>query len=117
MTTSCSTPATQQPKFTTYKTTTGITLQVELPGISHGQLSITSEKNRLRIEAQRSATTPESWSLLNDSTRPESYLLELNTHHDLDLHSTVASLRNGILRLEIAKREEVLPRQIPLSDH
>lgn len=113
----CKTSVAQRPNFTSRKTDTGVILLIELPGANHENLSITSEKNRLRVEAKRSDGVPESWNLLNDSSRPDSYLLELDTHRDLDLHSTVASLRGGVLRLEIAKREDSLPRQIPLSDH
>lgn len=110
------TTATHRPKFQTRKSTTGVSIRIDLPGVKREHVTISSEKNRLRIEASRSDAIPEDWALLNDSTRPSDYLLELNTHSDLDLLSTIANLRNGVLTLEISRREESLPRQIPLSD-
>ena len=110
-----STPCTARAEYKTTTTKLGVLVTVDLPGVAKQDVTITSEKQQLKIQAQRSDSTPEEWSLVNNSTRPTNYELVLNIHPDLDLNKTSARVENGVLNLQIDRRDESLPRKIQID--
>ena len=110
-----STPSTARAQCKSTTTKLGILVSVDLPGVAKQDVTITSTKQQLKIQAQRSDSTPEEWSLVNNSTRPTNYQLVLNIHPDLDLNKTSASVDNGVLSIQIDRRDESLPRQIQID--
>ena len=110
-----STPSTARAQYKSTTTKLGILVSVDLPGVAKQDVTITSTKQQLKIQAQRSDSTPEEWSLVNNSTRPTNYQLVLNIHPDLDLNKTSASVDNGVLSIQIDRRDESLPRQIQID--
>lgn len=105
-----------QPKYSATKNDTGVTIQVDLPGVLKSDLSITSEQQKLKINAARDSSTPSEWTLLNQTERPNAYSLTLDLHRNLDPSLAKARLVNGVLTLEIGRREECQPRQISIED-
>ncbi|PQJ29526.1 Hsp20/alpha crystallin family protein [Rubritalea profundi] len=110
-----STPSTARAQYKSTTTKLGILVSVDLPGVAKQDVTITSTKQQLKIQAQRSDSTPEEWNLVNNSTRPTNYQLVLNIHPDLDLNKTSASVDNGVLSIQIDRRDESLPRQIQID--
>jgi HSP20 family molecular chaperone IbpA len=109
-------PSTVTPQYKANAEDHGVTLQIDLPGATKKDLTITSEKQQLTIQAVRNTETPSDWSLLNQTQRPENYKLKLNIHPDLDLSTATATFELGVLRLKLNKREENLPRQIDITN-
>lgn len=110
-----STPSTARAQYKSTTTKLGILVSVDLPGVAKQDVTITSTKQQLKIQAQRSDSTLEEWNLVNNSTRPTNYQLVLNIHPDLDLNKTSASVDNGVLSIQIDRRDESLPRQIQID--
>ena len=110
-----STPCTARAQYKTTTTKLGVLVTVDLPGVAKQDVTITSEKQQLKIQAQRSDSTPKEWSLVNNSSRPTHYELVLNIHPDLDLNKTSANVENGVLSIQIDRRDESLPRQIKID--
>jgi HSP20 family protein len=110
-----STPCTARPQYKSTTTKLGVLVSVDLPGVAKQDITITSEKQQLKIQAQRSDSTPEEWNLINNSARPASSELVLNIHPDLDLDKTAAQVENGVLSIQIDRRDESLPRQIKID--
>ena len=106
----------QAPKYSTIAHDKGVHLHIDLPGVAKDAVSITSEKQQLKISAKRENAQEEEWNLLNQVERPSSYELTLNVHSDLDLSSTSAQLDKGVLKVSILKREDSLPKQINITD-
>ncbi|MEO1856274.1 MAG: Hsp20/alpha crystallin family protein [Rubritalea sp.] len=106
---------TARPSYTSASTKTGVIVTVDLPGVAKLGVTITSEKQQLKIQALRSDSTAEGWNLVNNSSRPTHYKLVLNIHPDLDLNKTSARVENGVLNLQIRRRDESLPRQIEID--
>lgn len=107
--------STARASYASTSTKTGVLVTVDIPGVAKQDVTITSEKQQLKIQAQRSDSTPEEWSLVNNSSRPTHYELELNIHPDLDINKTSARVENGVLNLQIERRDESLPRQIKID--
>ncbi len=107
--------STARASYTSTSTKIGVLVAVDLPGVAKQDITITSEKQQLKIQAHRSDSTPEEWSLVNNSSLPTHYELVLNIHPDLDLNKTTARVENGVLSLQIERRNESLPRQIEID--
>ncbi|MFC5049332.1 Hsp20/alpha crystallin family protein [Rubritalea spongiae] len=107
---------TQAPKYSTITHDEGVHIHIDLPGVAKEAVSITSEKQQLKIVAKRENAQEESWSLLNQVERPSNYELALNVHSDLDLATTSAQLNKGVLKVSILKREDSLPKKINIAD-
>lgn len=105
---------THRPQFHVNESETGVTLEVDLPGAAKESVKITSENNQLSVTAQRDPSFPKDWQLLNDSIRATVYKLKLNLSDKLNLAATKATFQNGVLQLEIPRREETLPREIDI---
>ncbi|SHJ40529.1 Hsp20/alpha crystallin family protein [Rubritalea squalenifaciens DSM 18772] len=105
---------TQRAQFHINENETGLALEVDLPGASKESVKITSENNQLSITAERNPSYPEDWQLLNDSARATQYRLKLNLSDKLNLAATKATFQNGVLLMEIPRREETLPREIDI---
>ena len=103
-----------RPQFKVEQKPYGVTVSVDLPGAAKENISITSEKQQLKVSATRATSTPEEWTLLNQVQDKTGYQLTLNVHADLDLTKNKASVENGVLSLENARLEESLPRKIDI---
>lgn len=110
-----STPCTARPQYKSTTNKLGVLVSVDLAGVAKQDITITSEKQQLKIQAQRSDSTPEEWNLINNSARPTNYELVLNIHQDLDLDKTAAQVENGVLSIQIDRRDESLPRLIKID--
>lgn len=104
-----------QPAYRTTETEDGVALQVLLPGVKNDDVEISAQGNILAIQAKRSDSVPDDWAVRQESYRPDSYELRVRLHASLDPSKTSAKLADGILQLEISKREEAKPRRIELS--
>lgn len=105
-----------QPRYSASKNESGISIRVDLPGVTKNNLSITSEQQKLKISATRDSSAPTEWTLLNQVEQPSAYSLTLDLHRNLDPSLAKAKLVNGVLTLDIERREECQPRQIAIED-
>lgn len=106
---------TVRPVFRTSETEDGVALQVLLPGVTSDGATLSSKGNILTVQGKRSDAVPDAWTVRQSARRPDAYELQVRLHSSLDPAKTSATLRDGILQLEISKREEAKPRQIELS--
>jgi len=89
-------------------------VEVELPGVNKEDLDVTLDEGQLRIVAQRKAPEPQPNYLHNERvfnriqrviTLPDSVQVD-----DVD-----AQLEQGVLRLSMKKKPEVLPKRIEVK--
>lgn len=104
-----------RPEFNVKPNEAGVTISVDLPGITADQLSVTTEKQQIKVKANRNDNTPAEWTLLNQVERPAAYSLKLNVHRDLDLTKIKAKFANGILHVAVAKRADTIPKKIQID--
>ena len=108
--------ATWYPVTDVFETTDGYVFRMEVPGIQKEDISIEFKDGSLMVRGERKSDTEVKQ---DDYHRVESYsgtfyrsfrLPETVDHQKID-----ASLKNGILRLTIAKAEEKKPKTIPIN--
>lgn len=104
-----------RPAYRSAETDEGIELTVALPGTRKEGLDLTFRDRILTLRAQRQDSIPEGWTVRQEAPRPESYELRVRLHSSLDPAKTSAELKDGLLRLQIGKREEALPRKIEVQ--
>lgn len=91
-----------------------ITLELDLPGVKQEDVTINVEKNQLALRGERKPTVN-----LDSYRRVEArygvFGRVFNLPETVRQDAITAELRNGVLRVNLPKREEVKPRQIPVG--
>lgn len=122
MTTTSNAPATRterperaartiSPPVDIYETDKSYVLLADMPGIAPGGLEVVAERDELivrgRVERPAAAFDHEEFEL-------EDYYRAFTLTEDLDTDGINATLRDGVLRVEIPKSPGVQPKKIPV---
>lgn len=92
---------------------TGMVLVADVPGVDEDGLDLRVERQVLRIEGRR-APRPDAERRHVDEIGGGDFAREFRLSEDLDPSGIEASIRNGVLRIEIPKSERLRPRSIPI---
>lgn len=85
-----------------------IVVHTELPGLSKDDINIELKGSRLIVSGERKKKTgAETWTGI--------FYTSVKVPNGTKESSVDASLTNGILRIEVAKPPEVLPKKIPIK--
>lgn len=84
------------------ETADGIVLEIDVPGFSQGDISIITERRALKIKGEQK----------NGRKRTLSRTFTLPEYVNLD--GTTAEMKDGVLRIVLAKAEALKPRQIEI---
>jgi HSP20 family protein len=95
--------------------TDGITLYIDMPGVSKEGLKVEADKNTLLIEGEIHFSTPQRMEALYAELRSTRYRRSFTLSGELDTERTIANLRNGVLSVNIPLRAEVRPRKIEVN--
>jgi HSP20 family molecular chaperone IbpA len=94
----------------------GITLLLDMPGVSKERLDIESDRNSLVVEGTVEISVPENTESLHADVRSTRYRRTFSlSGEQLDNDAVQASLDNGLLRIDIPKRAEMRPRRIEVK--
>lgn len=99
------------PRVDIYESDSTFVLIADVPGVAPDGLDIVAESGSLNIHGQvlLSHATP-----LYSEFELGDYHREFMLTDDLDTDKIAATLRDGVLRLEIPKSPQVQPRKIPV---
>lgn len=100
------------PPVDIYENDTGITVCVDLPGISKERLGVRVDGDNLVIEGKASASGPSGMELQYAEIRNPSYRRSFTLSRELDPANIEAVMKDGVLRLHIPKSEAAKPRRI-----
>ncbi len=106
---------TVKPAYELSETAEGFALTVYLPGIEHAGLDIQADAENLTVIGRRTWKQPEGWTSLYRESDDAAYELVLGHEGVVDLDKIQAELRDGVLRVALAKTEAVKPRKIAVS--
>lgn len=96
-----------------FETEHGITLLLDMPGVSKDRLNIQSDRNSLVVEGEVRISMPEGTESLHADVRSTHYRRSFSlSGEQLDTEAVEATLKDGELRIHIPKRAEVRPRKI-----
>jgi HSP20 family protein len=93
----------------------GITLRLDMPGVSKDRLNIQADKNTLVIEGEVQIAMPQGMEALYAEIQSTRYRRSFTLSGELDADKTVANVSNGVLSVSIPKRAELRPRKIQVS--
>jgi HSP20 family molecular chaperone IbpA len=93
----------------------GITLEADLPGVSKENLSIRVDGDTLTLEGEVKLGEPQGIESVYAEVRVARYRRSFVLSRDLDTEKVEASMKNGVLRLHLAKSEQAKPRRIEVK--
>lgn len=93
----------------------GITVRADLPGVSRENLSIGVDGDTLTVEATVSLGESAHVQPVYAEVRTAQYKRSFVLSRDLDTEKINASIRNGVLTLQVPKREQAKPRRIEIK--
>lgn len=94
----------------------GITLLLDMPGVSRERLNIQSDRNTLSVEGDVEIDMPEDTESLHADVRATHYRRTFSVSGEqLDMDKVEANLKDGVLRIHLPKRAEVRPRRIEVT--
>jgi HSP20 family molecular chaperone IbpA len=105
-----------QPPADVFEDAEGITLQLDMPGVSKDRLNLQANKNNtLLIEGNAHIDMPAGIAALYADVRSTSYRRSFVLSDELEADKTEANLKDGVLTVRIPKRAEVRPRRIEVQ--
>src|ERR1700758_4356272 len=90
----------------------GITLHLDMPGVSKERLSVQTDKNTLTVDGDVQIAMPEGIEPLYAEVHSTHYRRSFTLSGELDPEKARANLKDGVLTLHIPKRAELRPRRI-----
>jgi HSP20 family molecular chaperone IbpA len=93
----------------------GITLQLDMPGVTRERLDLQANKNTLLIEGEAQIEMAPGMTALYADVRSTRYRRSFVLSDELDTEKTEAGIRDGVLTVRIPKRIEVRPRRIEVQ--
>lgn len=104
------------PDVRTKNTAQGYELAVELPGLTREQVRLEVHRGVLTISGKRETSAPEGYKAQRRERRGYQFSRSFTLPEDADAEHVGATMKNGVLTVTVAKRPEVKPRQIPVSN-
>jgi HSP20 family molecular chaperone IbpA len=104
-----------RPPVGIYEDEEGISLLLDMPGVSKERLTIKADRNGLLIEGNAEISTPEGMEALYAEIRSTFYRRNFSLTGELDAEKIDAKLKDGVLTIRIPKRAELRPRRIEVQ--
>ena len=101
-----------RPPVDVFEDAEGITLQLDMPGVSKERLSVQTDKNTLTVEGDVQIAMPERMEALYAEVHSTHYRRSFTLSGELEPDKAQANLKDGVLTLHIPKRAELRPRRI-----
>ncbi len=100
------------PRADIYETEDAIIVLADVPGADENSLDITLEKNVLTIYASVQPEQPEGYSLIYQEYGVGDYERSFILSNQVDRDKIEATVKDGVLRLELTKAAEAQARKI-----
>ena len=93
----------------------GITLTVDLPGVTRDALAIRVDGDTLTLEAPLDLGVPKELDAVYAEVRAGRYRRSFTLSRELDSANIDAALKDGVLTLRLPKLEQAKPRRIEVK--
>ena len=101
-----------RPPVDVFEDASGITLQLDMPGVSKERLSVQTDRNTLTVEGDAQITMLQGMEALYAEVHSTHYRRSFTLSGELEPEKTEANLKDGVLTLLIPKRAELRPRRV-----
>jgi len=103
------------PAVDIFEDATGVTVVADLPGVTKDTLNIKVESEVLVIEGQASVPGPAVVRVMHCELREPLFRRSFRLGPEFDKDAISASLKHGVLTLQVPRIREAQPRQIPVT--
>jgi HSP20 family protein len=86
-----------------------------MPGLSEKDVQISIHQDVLTLSGERKADAPQGWFVHRQERAPVKFSRTYSLPCKVDPEKSTASLKNGVLRIALAKSVEAQPRQIAVK--
>ena len=108
-------PAAWDPACNTYEDEQGFWVQVALPGIDRKDVNIVFEDGVLTVKGEEKEDASLKRTYFTREIGHGGFSRAFRLPHTVDPSRVSASSKEGLLTIQIPKREETKPRQIPVE--
>ena len=92
-----------------------VVVRGDLPGMTEKDVQLTATHNSLSLAGERKVDVPEGYSVHRQERRAWKFSRSFELPSRIDVESVRASMKNGVLTVELAKHAEEKPRQITVK--
>ena len=104
------------PRANVLETDSGYNIELELPGVDGGEVSVELSEGTLEITGTKTVSTEiEGTRVLKSERRHGSFRRTFKFNTPLNSENISAEFKNGILTVSLPKSEQVLPRKIDIK--
>jgi len=103
------------PAANVFRDEDGLTLRMEVPGVSPAEIKVEARENTLTVSGARATDIPEGASYHRRERGNGRFSRALQLPRDVDPTNVTATCKNGILTVRVPKREDAKPRQITVQ--
>jgi HSP20 family molecular chaperone IbpA len=107
--------ATLTPAVDIFEDAHAVTLLADLPGVPREKLDIKVHDGSLTIEGESVVPVPSNLALSHAEVRAPYFSRRFTVSDDFDTSQIEASLKDGVLKLTIPRRDEAKPRRIEVN--
>ncbi|MBV9697529.1 MAG: Hsp20/alpha crystallin family protein [Gammaproteobacteria bacterium] len=104
-----------RPPVDIYEDADGLSLQADMPGVSHERLEVRVDGDNLLLEGRLQFELPPQAEALYADLRATVYRRSFVLSRELDTTKIRATLKDGVLSVQIPKRAELRPRRITVQ--
>ena len=103
------------PAVDIFEDTHAVTLLADLPGVAREKLDIKVHDGSLTIEGESVVPVPPNLALSHAEVRGPYFSRRFTVSDDFETSKIEASLKDGVLKLTIPRRDEAKPRRIEVQ--
>ncbi len=103
------------PKSDIWETESGYKIEVEMPGVASTGVDVKLEDGVLSIIGQVQPDASVEFDQVHTEYEVGSYERQFKVSDAIDDEKIVASIKNGVLELELPKRESAKPKRIAIN--
>jgi HSP20 family protein len=105
------------PRVNLYDTGATLLLTAEVPGLATKDLQIQLENDVLTLTGERKVESPKGYTAHRRERGSLSFTRSFNLPTKVDPEKVTATLKDGVLSLELAKAPQAQPRQIAIKSN
>lgn len=103
------------PDVDIYENDNNFTIFVDLPGVPEKNVNVNVESDILTITAESKVKIKDEYKPLYGGRQKRAYRRSFNLKNSVDTENVIAELKDGVLALSLAKKEEVKPKRIKVN--
>jgi len=103
------------PRVDIYETKDSLFLIADMPGVDEKSVDVELEKNILTITGRVQADETKDKSIVYSEYEIGDYERTFTLSDEIDREKIYATVKNGVLRLELPKEEKIKPKKIAIK--